>query len=101
MGGILGGKGKVFSKNPKTGLKDLGMFNVPDAVIKTPADGVDGFQFGAGVQVGDGFQEGGKGIKRLSSKKSTFAGLGTKEGKRLAMSGKKTFTKKVKANRRI
>jgi len=100
MGGILGGKGKAFSKNPKTGLKDLGMFNVPDAVIKTPADGV-GFNFGGGVQVGDGFQAGGKGIKRLSSKKSTFAGLGTKEGKRLAMSGKKTFTKNVKANRRV
>ena len=100
MGGILGGKSKAFSKNPKTGLKDLGMFNVPDAVVKTPADGV-GFQFGSGVTVGDGFAEGGKGINRLSSKKSTFAGLGTKEGKRLAMSGKKTFTKKVKANRRV
>ena len=100
MGGILGGKGKVFSKNPKTGLKDLGMFNVPDAVVKAPADGV-GFQFGAGVNVGDGLQAGGKGVRRLSSKKTTFAGLGTKEGKRLAMSGKKSFAKRVKAIRKV
>ena len=60
------------------------MFNVPG--------GIDG----VGFNVDDGFAVGSKGLMGLKSKKSTFAGLGKKEGRKLGMAHKKSIVRKVR-----
>lgn len=73
---------KALSKNPKPFVDtSAGLMNVPSSVRKLPA---------SGVQVpGGAFAQGTKAIRKLSSKRTTFRGIGKKEGQRLTKIGSK------------
>lgn len=82
----LGKLPKALKKNPRVFDDVDGLMNVPDSVKNLPASGVK-------VNIGDGFAEGARGIRKATSKSKTLRGIGRKEGQQLTKRAKKPGTR--------
>lgn len=81
---------KAFSKTPNP-LRDTstGIMNVPKSVRELPASGVD-------IRFSDGLKAGERGLRRVTSKRTTFRKLGRKEGENLSSYGSKKALRKLR-----